>query len=123
MKFLSSLVKPKNALRVLEKQAEIAKIVKEKYGFLDWSKSKFQADVLEMIANLIEAEFNSNKKAQTKVNKKELLLNIVSQFISLTEEDKRVIGETVDFLHNTGRIRLPSLKRKTLAISSWFLKK
>ena len=123
MKWFSRISKPKNSLKVLVRVASLTKMIKEELGFLDWSKHKYSADVIERICNLIESEFCSNSKAESKVDKKQILFDIVGSFIALTEDDKRIIGDVVEHLHNTGRIRLPSVRSQSVALAKCFLKK
>lgn len=121
MRWFSKILKSKNSLKVFERTQNILQLLKKELKGLDWVKYKYNLDVLEKICNLVESEFNSKKKAEEKINKKEKVLEIIAHFISLNDEDKRIIAENIEHLHNTGRIRLVSNKRILIEVVKSFL--
>ena len=122
MRFFSKISKSKNTLRLFQKTQKLISFLQEDLKGLDWEKNKFNIDVVERICNLIETEFIKSKKVDEKINKKDVLFQIVESFLpSLTPEDKRIIGEIVEHLHNTNRIKGVSTKRVLFAVSKVFL--
>ena len=122
MRFFSKISKSKNTLRLFQKTQKLINFLKEDLNGLDWQQNKFNIDVVERICNLIETEFVKEKKIDDKINKKDVLFQIIESFLpSLTTEDKRIIGEIVEHLHNTNRIKGVSTKRVLFAISKVFL--
>jgi hypothetical protein len=122
MRFFSKISKSKNTLRLFQKTQKLINFLKEDLNGLDWQQNKFNIDVVERICNLIETEFVKEKKIDSKIDKKDVLFKIIESFLpSLSPEDKRIIGEIVEHLHNTGRIKGVSTKRVLFAISKVFL--
>jgi len=121
MKFFSRISKSKNTLKLFQKTQKVIQFLQEDLKGLDWVKNKYNPDVLERIANLIETEFVKEKKADEKVNKKDVVFQVIESFIALNPEDKRIIGDLIEHLHNTGRIRKPSTKRVLWEVSKFFL--
>jgi hypothetical protein len=121
MKFFSRISKSKNTLNLFQKTQKVIQFLQEDLKGLDWVKNKYNPDVLERIANLIETEFVKEKKADEKVNKKDVVFQVIESFIALNPEDKRIIGDLIEHLHNTGRIRKPSTKRVLWEVSKFFL--
>lgn len=117
----TKLTKPKNSLRTIEKTLYLVNLLQEELKNIDWTKNKINIDVIERICNLVECEFQKKKRSDEKVDKKLKVLEIIGSFISLSEEDKRVIGDIIDHLHNTGRIKLPSTKRLLKTVGKYFL--
>lgn len=107
MKFFTRLLKPKNALRLLVKTKEMIEHLKKEWEGLDLTKLKFNADLIERVCCLVESEFDKNIY---KVDKKDKVFEILAGFIALSEEDKRVIGDLIEHLHATGRIRAVSTR-------------
>ena len=122
MRFFSKISKSKNTLRIFQKTQKLINFLKDDLNGLDWNKNKFNIDVIERICNLIETEFVKEKKIDNKIDKKDVLFQIIENFLpSLSPEDKRIIGEIVEHLHNTARIKGVSTRRVLFAVSKLFL--
>ena len=121
MKWYSVISKSKNTLRIFQKTQKVIEFLREELKGLDWSKHKYNPDVIERIANLIETEFVKEKKVDEKVNKKDVAFQVIESFIALSPDDKRIIGDLIEHLHNTGRIKKPSTKRVLWEVSKFFL--
>jgi len=94
MKWYSVISKSKNTLRIFQKTQKVIEFLREELKGLDWSKHKYNPDVIERIANLIETEFVKEKKADEKVNKKDVEFQVIESFIALSPDDKRIISDS-----------------------------
>jgi RecG-like helicase len=119
------LVKPKSiALNIAsfnEIQSYIADIYKD---VPDKSRLKFLSSFILFVSCVIEEAYLPRDRANRKVDKKEEVLKHIATFLggTLSEEDKRVIGDIVDDLHSSRRIKRVSFLAKTLfTIGSFFL--
>ena len=119
MRFFTKLVKPKNALQVAVRCAKLVDKLKEELKDVDWSKSKFEPAILEYVCNLVECEFHKKQTHEAKVDKKQVVLDVVSKFVGLSDPDKQIMGQIIEHLHSTGRIALPKTFTilRTLAMS------
>ena len=113
MRFFSKLLKPKNAIAVAVKVAKLVEILKDELKDYDFNKHKTEPSLIEYIGRLIESEFQKKKIIDKKVNKKEILIEILERLVGtqLSQQDKDLIQPIIEHLHSTGRFKLVSNKR------------
>jgi hypothetical protein len=59
-----------------------------------------------------------------KLNKKELVLNILKPLLSLSDAESKTAGEIIEFLHSNGMIQaIKKSKKIKSSILSWLKKK
>jgi hypothetical protein len=107
MRFFTKLVKPKNALQVAVRCTKIVELLKEELKEIDWNKSKYEPSIIEYVCNLVECEFHKKKPNEKKVDKKNVVLDVIAKLVGLTDSDKQIIAQIIEHLHSTGRITLP----------------
>lgn len=119
------LVKPKSiALNIAsfnEIQSYIADIYKD---VPDKSRLKFLSSFILFVSCVIEEAYLPRDRANRKVDKKEEVIKHIATFLggTLNEEDKRVIGDIIEDLHSSRRIKRVSFLAKTIfTIGSFFL--
>ena len=84
------------------------------------TKYKNDGEFLLLLANLIEHLVMKPDK----INKKQLLLDIMSDTFGLTEEEKTTISSNVDFLCTNRLIKkISNYKLFKTGFSEWFFKK
>ena len=93
-----SFVKPKNKLKSKIFKSDLCnEIVKRILEFENHLSLRNDPELLKFICDLVE---NGVKKTdeKNKVDKKELVLEIYCKVFSLSENEKKHIGEQIDFL-------------------------
>lgn len=112
-RFLAALLKPKNAISVAVKVSKIVQKLKDELKDYNFKESKTEPSLIEYIGRLVEAEFQKKKVIDSKVNKREILLQILEKLcdIQLTEQDKNTIIPIIEHLHSTNRFKLVSNSR------------
>jgi hypothetical protein len=101
---MTEIVAPK---RELKKRLKIAKIVNAISKVLkelpqtDLNEMKTNPELIKYVCNLVE---NTIKKKYT-TDKKSIVLQILTSVISITEPDKKIVSDTIEFLHKNGDIR------------------
>lgn len=122
-----SLVKPKTKSKVIQGTQFILEQIEENYSKIpNKAELKFLPSFILYVCCLIEEAYSNKKNLENgKVNKKEEVFKIIVEFIksNLTDQDKRLIGEIIEDLHTSGRIKRVSYLSKTFhLLSSVFLK-
>lgn len=116
--------------RELKKKLKICKIFNDlkdelkDFSIQELQEMRLNPELLKHICNVVE----NTLKAKYKPNKKEIVLSILVKLIpTLTEPDKKQVGDAIEFLHANGDIKkssmwkmaglffLNSLKQKLLA--------
>ena len=113
MRFFTKLVKPKNAIGVALKVAKIAEMLKDELKGYDFNKNKNEPSLIEYIGRLIEGEFQKKKTSDGKVNKRDVLIEILEKLVGnqMSQQDKDVIYPIIEHLHSCGRFKLISNSR------------
>lgn len=116
-----NLVTMKNSLIKDQRIADINNVVKDKLASLPpnilyKNNSEFILYVCKLVENVI-------CKAD-KLNKKELVLNILKPLLSLNDAEAKTAGEIIEFLHSNGMIQaIKKSKKIKSSILSWLKKK
>lgn len=104
------LVAPKRHLKVKVKIAKLANDLKAEFADLspqELAELKSSPELIKYVCNLVEVKI----KKEYHCNKKEIAVNIISKLVSLTEPEKKAVGETIEFLHGNGDIKPNTLMR------------
>jgi hypothetical protein len=121
------LLKPKNRAKVIQTFGEIQSFIAEIYGDIpDKSELKYLTSFIELVCCAIEEAYSKPTIENKKVSKKDEAFNQISKFlnIKLTEDDKKFIGNIIEDLHSSRRIKKVSyLQRTVFLLAKFFLKK
>ena len=112
----------KNNLRTSKLESEIYNIIKEKIEELpNIHTLKLDVELTLLCCDLIE-NYVADKKLET--DKKTLVIKVLSEIFSLTEEEQNQIGNTIEFLFNNNKIsRIKFFSVIAKSGYSWFKKK
>ena len=116
-----NLVTMKNSLIKDQRIADLNIVVKDKLASLPPNISyKNSSEFILYVCKLVE---NVVCKAD-KLNKKELVLNILKPLLSLNDAESKIAGEIIEFLHSNGLIQaIKKSKKIKSSIISWLKKK
>lgn len=123
-----SLIKPTTKVKVVQGAQFILEQLETNYGKLPNKQDlKYLPSFILYVCCLVEEAYsNKNNLENGKLNKKDEVLKLVSEFIKipLSEPDKKLIGEIIEDLHTSKRIKKVSYLSKTLyLLSKVFLNK
>jgi hypothetical protein len=115
------LVDFKNRLNSHVLEQDILKQLIDKIGNIpNITKLKSDIELILYLCNVVENIIKKNDK----INKKELVLNVLDGVFQLSDDEKRLISETIDFLSNNGKIKAVTLSKKVFkSIGGWIAKK
>ena len=112
-----SLIKPKNQLLKAQKLNDLINIVKQKVSEFPASHNlKSCQEFLLMVCNLVEEIV----KKSDKINKKELVINVLKSVLVLSEAESKLVDASIEFLWSNDLIqKIPSSKKAV----KWLKKK
>jgi len=120
------LVKPKSIALNIASFNEIQSYIDDTYKDVsEKSRLKYLSSFILFVCCIIEEAYQPRNLQNKKVNKKEEVMKHIETFlgITLSEEEKRVIGDIIEDLHSSRRIKRVSFINKALfTIGSFFLK-
>ena len=114
MDSIKNLIKPRNTL--LQRQL-YSKIFKEAFtelsSYENYHDLRNDIEFLIVAVNIIELLVDLQKKLfkNLKVNKKELVINLFDTLFTFTEQEKKELGERIEFLFDNGHIKKVSTSR------------
>lgn len=114
MDSIKNLIKPRNTL--LQRQL-YSKIFKEAFtelsSYENYHDLRNDMEFLIVAVNIIELLVDLQKKLfkNLKVNKKELVINLFDTLFTFTEQEKKELGERIEFLFDNGHIKKVSTSR------------
>ena len=121
------LIKPKNKAKVIQTFGEIQDFLTDTYKDIpDKTSLKYLVSFILFVCCLVEEAYAKNTPENKKISKKDEVFNHINKFIGiqLNEQDKKIIGEIIEDLHSSRRIKRVSYLQKTLFIvAKFFLKK
>lgn len=84
---------------------------------------KLSVQVTSLICNMIENSFRSNK-TKYRIDKKEVVIQILTSIFALTEEEQKIADKQVEYLHASNQINaIPLYKIIGLNLLTWVKKK
>jgi len=111
---MSSLgyVEFQHSLKTLSTTTEVRQLILDKLKDIPQLQTlKFCPELLLFICNLIENAVQDRKIK--KIDKKEFVISIVSEIFSLSEEEKPIYDNMIEFLHNNKKIKKVDLLKIT----------
>ncbi len=121
------LIKPKNKAKTIQTFSDIQEFLTETYKDIpDKSQLKYLVSFILFVCCLVEEAYSKNTPENKKISKKDEVFNHISKFLTvqLNDQDKKIIGEIIEDLHSSRRIKKVSFLQKTLFIvAKIFLKK
>ena len=114
MDSIKNLIKPKNTL--LQRQL-YSKIFKDAFtelsSYENYHDLRNDMEFLIVAVNIIELLVDLQKKLfkNLKVDKKELVINLFDTLFTFTEQEKKELGERIEFLFDNGHIKKVSTSR------------
>lgn len=121
-------IKPHNKAKSLQTRGDIQDYLSETYSDVsDKSSLKYLVSFILFVCCLVEEAYsNKNNIENKKIQKKDEVFNHIAKFLDVTlnEQDKKIIGEIIEDLHSSRRIKRVSFLQKTIFIlANIFLKK
>lgn len=120
------LVKPKSIALNIASFNEIQSYIDDTYKEVsEKPRLKYLSSFILFVCCIIEEAYQPRNLQNKKVDKKEEVLQHIATFlgVALTEEEKRVIGDIIEDLHSSRRIkRVSFLSKAVFTIGSFFLK-
>lgn len=120
-------IKPKNKAKVLQTAGEIQDYLTETYSDVsDKSSLKYLVSFILFVCCLVEEAYSKRSIHNKKIDKKEEVFTHMAKFLNVTlnEQDRKIIGEIIEDLHSSRRIKKVSFLQKTVfVLASVFLKK
>ena len=114
-------VKPKNKLKTQQYNNDVFKVIVKKITEIQGHEQlKFENELLKFVCTCVENAVNESEKQKT--DKKKLVLDIYHAVYNLSEADKLVIGNSIDFVCNNKMIKKYSTLRKYSSIVGSYIK-
>ena len=108
-------VKPKNKLKTQQYNNDVFKLIVKKITEINGHEQlKFENELLKFVCTCVENAVIDSEKQKT--DKKKLVLDIYHAVYNLSEADKLVIGNSIDFVCNNKMIKKYSTLRKYSSI-------
>lgn len=96
--------KLKNSAKSIALKSRIQKDIVDKWSSVpDLMNLKNNQEFTELICNLVENMINNNKKK--KINKKALVIDIITQLFKSNADERQVISGQIDYLFDNGMIK------------------
>jgi len=120
------LIKPKNKAKTIQTFGDIQDFLTETYKDIpDKTQLKYLVSFILFVCCLVEEAYSKNTPENKKISKKDEVFNHINKFLTLqlNEQDKKIIGEIIEDLHSSRRIKKVSYLSKSLFwLSKFFLK-
>ena len=124
MKLWSSLIKPKNYLKTLILIRDISMLLRDKLKDIDLEKNILNPDIILYICNILENSYNKKNVADKKINKKQVVIDIIKNLIPNVSPDVLLqIDTLIEHLHSSGSIIKISTIMKMFHLSKFFFQK
>jgi hypothetical protein len=112
-------VKPKNKLKIQQYNNDVFKLIVKKITEIH-GQLKFENELLKFVCTCVENAVIDSEKQKT--DKKKLVLDIYHAVYNLSEADKLVISNSIDFVCNNKMIKKYSTLRKYSSIVGSYIK-
>ena len=91
-------------------------------GVINDFNLRTEIELTAYVCNLVENEISKQKN--NKIDKKELVISVFVKLFNLSDDEKLLISNQIDFLFNNKMIKKVPLIEKTLkTFSAWLFKK
>ncbi len=123
------LIKPKNKSKVISGSVAILEQIEAHFGKVqNKTELKQMPSFILFVCCLVEEAYSSkHNKENQNINKKDEVLKIIQSFVSsssqFTEQEQNQIGEIIEDLHSSHRIKkVSSLVKTFYLVTKFFLK-
>lgn len=120
-------IKPTNKAKIISTFGDIQEYLNETYhDVADKSTLKYLVSFILFVCCLVEEAYSKNSIQNKKIDKKEEVYKHIEKFLNTTlnAQDKQIVGEIIEDLHSSRRIKRVSFLQKTvLILANIFLKK
>ena len=108
-----SFIQPKNKLKLLKYNNELTNLIIEKIKEIDsYIGLKFDNELLKFVCNCIENGLKEKHEKKNKTDKKQLCIDVYNKCFTLTDSEKVIIINSIQFLHDNNMIeKVNSVKR------------
>jgi hypothetical protein len=103
LKTVLSAIEPRNTLMNTSISASIIQMINQKFTGVNLNDHRLDPNLIIFICDCIEASFQNSKNK--KVDKKQEVLKILKQVVTLSEVDVKSIDCLIEFFHSSGQIR------------------
>ena len=117
-------VKPKNKLKVQKYNSELFNLIVAKIKEIEgYEKLRFDNELLKFVCTCIENGVKvKTDKDKTKIDKKKLVMEIYATVFTMTDSEKTVLGNSIDFLCDNKMIKQYSGIKKYGSLIGSYLK-
>ncbi len=117
------LVKPKNKLKREQYNNELKKLIIEKVKELDnVGTLKFDNELLKYVCNCVENGLKPKYEKKQKTDKKALVIQIFEEIFSLNEDEKKKIGNNIEFIISNEMVQTVNIISKCGLVGFNYLK-
>ncbi len=118
-----NLISLKHGLKKTHLESHICNSIIEKLNEIpNIHQFKLDPQLVLLACECVENEVYQNKLK--KVNKKEMVMNILGKLFQLSDEDKNSISTIIEFLHSNNSIKLLSTRKIVFAnCADWITRK
>ena len=108
-----SFVKPKNKLKRNQYNIELKKQIIEKMKQFDNLGSlKFDQEMLRFVCSCLENSLKPKYEKKQKTDKKALVIEIFNDLFNLNEDEKKKLGNNIDFLIENDLVEKVNIARR-----------
>jgi hypothetical protein len=114
-------VKLKNSLVDNDIERQIVQVIEQRIKALpNYMELRLHPELILLACNLIENAAEDRKK---KLDKKTVLIKILSSIFNYTEPDKKNVSDTIEFLHSNKKIKKVAMWKKCVAVALDWIKR
>ena len=114
-----SFVKPKNKLKRNQYNIELKKLIIQKMKEFDNLGSlKFDQEMLRFVCSCLENSLKPKYEKKQKTDKKSLVIEIFHELFNLNEDEKKKLGNNIDFLIENQLVEKYMLSKKKVLLVS-----
>ena len=116
-----SFVQPKNKLKMLKYNNELISLICDKIKEIDnYLGLKFDNELLKFVCNCIENGLKIKNEKKNKTDKKQLCIDVYNKCFTLTDAEKVIIANSIQFLHDNNLIeKVHSIKRCSSILANY----
>ena len=102
----TQLVAPKNGFLTILTKGKIVDEIKSLLGSTVISDAeKFEPAILEFIMNKVENYLSANTPSNGKVDKKQLVIQVLQKFVTLNPTEIAIIDRIIEYIHSISRVK------------------
>ena len=118
-----SFVKPENKLKIQKYNSELLTLICSKVKEIEnYSALKNDGELLKFVCNCIENGLHKNNELKVKTDKKQLCIDIFTKLFNLTENEKVLLSDSIQFIFDNDLITKFSTFNKYSIIMVNFIK-